>query len=324
MTRSLGLHSLGEQIAYALIESFDAAPPRVLAAGRIDQDELAGLVDRLAATALPWCLAGQREGARIRSLPKNWPLPAGKRAVLTTPASAAALWDYEQGRFEAEDLYIWLSATHLHWSRGYPGRGRSGSVPRRGPLRDNLRPAIARARADRSPIVFYLEGDAPGGDLLQQSAEETGHVVRPLHRPAEEMGADPAAAGAALAAQQDKFPALYFPQKRRKEPRWRPAIAVLASSLVGVASAASLTQASWLETWREQLESQSPSEQAQPESSPALPAELQLILDRRAHLLGELADLSHAAEGRRLTRFTVLTGVDSAELAIDHSWESSE
>lgn len=321
MTRSLGLHLLGDQLAYALIESFESAPPRVLAAGKVVQSELPGLVDRLSAGALPWCLAGQREGARLRSLPRNWPLPTNKRAVLTTPACAAALWDYEQGRFEADELYLWLSATHLHWSRGFPGRGRSGSVPRRGPLRDNLRPAIARARADRSPIVVYLEGDAPGGDLLQQSAEEMGHELRPLLRPSEEMGTDPAAAGAALAAQTENFPAVYVPQKRRREPRWRPAIAVLATSMVAIAGAASVVQASWLGQWRDSLSAQSERPRDAKPSAARVPESLDLVLQRRQALMAEFARLPQAAEGRRLTRFTALSDIESADLVIDHAWQ---
>lgn len=221
MSRAIGFHRLGDETAYALVEKLDLAPAQILAAGKVPHEKLADLIDRLDAANLPWALALEGLGRTHHALPADWPLRARGAAVLTAPASAAAFWDWEHGRFDVEDLYLWLSPQSLHWSRGLPGRDLSGSVPRTGPLRDTLRPALSRAQSNRNPVVLAMEGDAPGGEVLEDLVRQAGHELRPLQRPAEEMGADPAAAGAGLATLSESYPALRPPAKLDRSFGWR-------------------------------------------------------------------------------------------------------
>ncbi|MCH2101425.1 MAG: hypothetical protein MK209_05850 [Planctomycetes bacterium] len=226
MSRAIGFHQCGDETAYALIENFDQAPAQVLAAGSVTNKELNPLIDRLNSRHLPWALAAEEEGDMRRILPSDWPLQAAQKETLTAPAAAAAFWDWEHGRFDMEDLYIWLSARSLHWSRGLPGRGLAGTVPRSGPLRTTLCPALSRAQSDRNPVVLYAEGDAPGAEVLAELVREAGHDLRPLQRPSEEMGVNPAAAGAALTRLSDNYPALRAPTHIDESFTWRRMIGI--------------------------------------------------------------------------------------------------
>lgn len=317
MTRALGFHSLGDELAYALIEKLDAAPPQVLAAGRVHEDELESLVDRLDGRKLRWALASQEEGRMRRVLPQDWPLRARGAEVLTGPAAAAAFWDWEHGRVDIEDLYLWVSARSLHWSRGLPGRDLSGSVPRKGPIRDSLRPALARAQANRNPVVLFVEGDAPGAEILEDSIRQAGHTIRPLTRPAEEMGVDPAAAGAALARLADGFGALHAPAQLDSSLAWRRMIGAWILVTLFLGWAASAAQESRFRDWVQAQEASQSTADASPDTTQAAAAAPRAWTDLAQRRQAVLEALEAANSETRLSNLRIVTDVLSPEIRVE-------
>lgn len=322
MTRSLGLHLIGDRIAYALVESLDEAPPQVLAAGRVRPEELREVLDKLDAHGLPWCVAGERDGAMIRHLPSDFPLRARNRPVLTPPAAAAAQWEWSHGRIDRGDLYLWLSPATLHWSRGLPGRDRAGSVPREGPLRNQVKPALGRAQADRSPVVAFVEGDAPGGEVLEQAVQAAGHPLRALKRPAEEMGTDPAAAGAALIAVDPNFPARYRPERIDRTRRWRDVIGFLILLTAGAGIGANFVQQQRatraLEARIDALDRElaAPASAVQPAAAPP-PAALTRLLQRRQAVHRALSEAPETEGGRPVRSLRIVTDAASGDIVVE-------
>ena len=237
--------------------------------------------------------------------------------MLTAPAAAAAFWDWEHGRFDVEDLYLWVSARALHWSRGLPGRDLAGSVPRKGPLHESLRPALSRAQADRNPVVLFVEGDAPGGEILEEMIRKAGHTIRPLSRPPEEMGVDPAAAGAALARLTDSFGALHTPHHLDHTLGWRRKIGawILVALAVGWASSA-LQEArfrDWLEAEQQQAEEALPSP-GNLQQTAAAPVRWTDLAQRRKAVL---AALEGGEDDPRLQSLRIVTDVRSPEIRVE-------
>lgn len=317
MTRALGFHSLGDELAYALIEKLESAPAQVLAAGRVHEDELEALVDRLDGRKLPWALAAQEQGRMRRVLPDAWPLRARGEEVLTGPAAAAAFWDWEHGRFDIADLYLWVSARSLHWSRGLPGRDLSGSVPRKGPIRDSLRPALARAQVNRNPVVLFVEGDAPGAEILEETIRKAGHTIRPLSRPAEEMGVDPAAAGAALARLTEGYGAMHAPAQVDSSLAWRRMIGawILVTLFLGWAISG-IQEARFLD-WVSAESASTSSANPRQETATAAAAAPRVWSDllRRRHAV--LEALEDASSETRLSNLRIVTDVLSPEIRIE-------
>jgi hypothetical protein len=263
-----------------------------MAAGTVEHENLSALYDRLGGELdLPWCLAAEDDGAMLSHLPPRWPLRPTEPEVLVHPATSAALWDWEHGRFDENDLYLWLRSGFLLWAKGVPGQGRSGCQARRGPLQDNLRPILNRVQRSRCNAVVSLEGDAPGGDFLMQSLAEAGHLAREIKRPPQEMGADPAAAGAALAAISPDFQAVYVPEKRHRSPHWRTAMGL--GSLVALMAALtfSLSQESNLSKWQSSLKPQ-PDVSGEMPAAAAPPQELTNLLERRRQFVQALRKLA--------------------------------
>jgi hypothetical protein len=317
MTRALGFHSLGDELAYALIEKLESAPAQVLAAGRVHEDELEALVDRLDGRKLLWALASAEGGRTRRVLPQNWPLRARGEEVLTGPAAAAAFWDWEHGRFDIEDLYLWVSVSSLHWSRGLPGRDLAGSVPRKGPIRDSLRPALARAQANRNPVVMFVEGDAPGAEILEETIRKAGHRVRPLTRPAEEMGVDPAAAGAALARLTEGYHALRAPAQVDSSLAWRRMIGawILVTLLLGWA--ASAAQEVSFRNWIDAQGAANSAPNAGVESADAAAAPPRAWTDLMQRRQAVLVALEGASSETRLSSLRIVSDVLSPEIRME-------
>ena len=292
MNRALGLHFLGDQYAYALIQKAEDAPVAVMAAGTVEQENLAGLYDRLGGELnLPWCLAAEDDGAMLTHLPPRWPLRPVEPEVLVHPATSAALWDWEHGRFDESDLYLWLRSGFLLWAKGVPGQGRSGCQARRGPLQDNLRPILNRVQRSRCNAVVSMEGDAPGGDFLLQALEQAGHMPREIKRPPNEMGADPAAAGAALAAISPEFQAVYVPEKRHRSPHWRTAMGLGALFALLSSIAFTISQEASLGSWQTSLE-EPVDANGQAPAAAAPPQELHHLLERRQQFVNALRNLA--------------------------------
>lgn len=315
MSRAIGFHQLGDETAYALVEKLDLAPAQVLAAGKVPSEELDALIDRLDARRLPWAIAAEEEGRMRRILPSGWPLRARQEEVLTAPAPAAAFWDWEHGRFDVEDLYLWLSASSLHWSRGLPGRDLAGTVPRSGPLRATLRPALSRAQSDRNPVVLYIEGDAPGAEVLAELVRESGHDLRPLQRPSEEMGVDPAAAGAALARLSDSYPALYPPARLDESFAWRRMtgiwILVACLALFGLELAQGARMSGWQDAWASASQGTPTTQRSEADPPPRAWSDL---LARRREVLRALDDPN---DDGRLRTLRILTDTGSAQIRVE-------
>jgi hypothetical protein len=311
--RALGLHHHGDSIAFALVQTLAESSPQVLAAGTTTVAELPALAERLGdKNKLPWCLAGEIEGVLLRSLPPGWKLKPQSTEFLLHPASAAAFWDWEHGRFDRDDLYVWLRAGAILWSRGTPGRGRSGLIPRRGPLKENLRPILARVQADRCNVVVCIDGDAPGGDTLLQSLENAGHTPRPLNRPASEMGADPSAAGAALAAISPSFGAVFAPEQIDHSAHWRTAMGLV--SLLTLAFAAALTVKQNIQIFSLEAEARrNQTPPPAPERLADLPQDLQRLLQRRGAFMQALGQLTDGHSGP-LAEVEILATADSAKI----------
>lgn len=315
MSRAIGFHQLGDETAYALVEKLDLAPAQVLAAGKVPYEELDTLIDRLDARRLPWALAAEEDGRMRRTLPPAWPLRARQEEVLTAPAAAAAFWDWEHGRFEVEDLYLWLSSSALHWSRGLPGRDLAGTVPRSGPMRATLRPALSRAQSDRNPVVLYIEGDAPGAEVLAELVRESGHDLRPLQRPSEEMGVDPAAAGAALARLSENYPALHAPARLDESYAWRRMtgiwILIACLALFGLELTQGARMSAWQDAWATSADPTPNSRRDQADPPPRAWSDL---MERRREVLRALDDPND--EGR-LRSLRILTDTGSAEIRVE-------
>ena len=315
MSRAIGFHQLGDETAYALVEKLDLAPAQVLAAGKVPNEELDALIDRLDARRLPWALAAEEEGRMRRILPSGWPLRARQEEVLTAPAPAAAFWDWEHGRFDVEDLYLWLSASSLHWSRGLPGRDLAGTVPRSGPMRSTLRPALSRAQTDRNPVVLYIEGDAPGAEVLSELVRESGHDLRPLQRPSEEMGVDPAAAGAALARLSESYPALHAPARLDESFAWRRMtgiwILVACLALFGLELTQSARMSGWMDAWASPTPSTTTTQRNAADPPPRAWSDL---LERRREVLRALDDPN---DDGRLRSLRILTDTGSAQIRVE-------
>jgi hypothetical protein len=275
------------------------------------------LVDRLDGRRLTWALASQEDGRMRRVLPKGWPLRARGEEVLTGPAAAAAFWDWEHGRFDIEDLYLWVSARSLHWSRGLPGRDLSGSVPRRGPIRDSLRPALARAQANRNPVVLFLEGDAPGAEILQDTIRQAGHTIRPLTRPAEEMGVDPAAAGAALARLTESYGALHAPAQVDTTFVWRRMIGAWILVALFVGWGASAVQESRYRDWVAARQAAIGNEPPRVETAGAAAAPPRAWTDMLGRRRAALDALEAANSETRLSSLRIVTDVLSAEIRME-------
>jgi hypothetical protein len=313
LSRALGLHFLGDRYAYALIQSSGEAPVQVMAAGTIEQEDLAALHERLGGELnLPWCLAAENDGAMLSHLPPRWPLRAVEPEVLVHPATAAAFWDWEHGRFDEQDLYLWLRSGFLLWAKGIPGAGRAGCIPRRGPLQDNLRPILNRVQRSRCNAVVSIDGDAPGGDFLIQALTAAGHAPRELARPTQEMGADPAAAGAALAAIKPEFQAVYVPEKGPRSPHWRTAMGLGSVVALITATAFTIAQQTSLSRWQASLEAEPVSEDVE-QAIAAPPKELMQLLERRQRFVQALRQLANTPPNT-LAEVEILSSPDSVNI----------
>jgi hypothetical protein len=237
MNRALGIHLDGASADYALVERAAGQPPRVLASGRVRTTELPATFRTLSGgKPLRWGLAFHEDGHTPRELPEDWPLRHPPTEALLHPAMAAALWQWQLGRIDEGDLLLWLRAEELGWSRGEPGRGRVGLVPRAGTLPAALAEVLRRTSEPGLAVAVCADRQAPGLELLLEELRGAGHDPRALRPDPAEGGTDLAAAGAALATLDPDRPGVHAPAPPRRRARgfW------LAHLLVGAALAASV------------------------------------------------------------------------------------
>ncbi|MBL7007963.1 MAG: hypothetical protein ISR76_03125, partial [Planctomycetes bacterium] len=212
MNRALGLHLMGEQVAYALVENRPEQPPRVLASGTVPVQALPSTFRTLSGgKLLRWGLALEEGGQRPSRLPDGWPLRHPSTEALVHPALASAQWEWQLGRIDADDLLLWLRSAELCWSRGEPGLGQWGSLRRTGDLRATLSLLLRRLSQPGMPVALACDRQAPGKELLLAELEGAGHRPRELRPDPAEGGTDLAAAGAALAALHPERPGVRRP-----------------------------------------------------------------------------------------------------------------
>lgn len=302
MARSLGLHRIGHQVAYALLERRPNRPPEILTAGAVDMDQLVELHGRLSGERpLPWGLAEERESQRRRVLESDWPLQRPPTRALLHPATAAAIWEWETGRILDDDLFLWLRPERLLWSKGMPGTGSSGSVARRGPLRETIHRVLRQTNSSQATVALALDGDAPGAGVVQDELSQANLSFRPVRRGPEERGADRAAAGAALGALEPHRDGVFAPLRvKQREPWIKTAGLVAALAAVSGATWLSRDQEQLLEEYRQNYRNgtgQSPptiksgGQEISQGPIPATPEELGELLARRRAMVRALEHL---------------------------------
>ncbi|KAA3608149.1 MAG: hypothetical protein DWQ01_13840 [Planctomycetota bacterium] len=342
MVRTLGLHLVGQEVAYALLEKISGKAPEILVAGRVLLKELPALHGRLSGERpLPWGLAQEPEEAGgkpkspspasrshggviagLRSLPRNWPLRRPPTRALMHGAFAASLWEWTQGRLSEHDCFLWLRPERLHWNFGEPGHGAFGSVPRRGPLKETLnRLPLPKSKRPPPAVALALDGDAPGAQLLREELEAAGLDVRLLARGAEEKGADRAAAGAAIAVLDPIRPGVYSPrQSKPKEPWFWTASVLAAMAAVGGSA--------WLQAGQSEpefhpsppsdpgLESQLPEPPPDPIRGLRQPQDLLRLIQRRQALAEILRQWPHRLQSHGLQEWEMLAVPESSHLRL--------
>ncbi|MCX8229441.1 MAG: hypothetical protein OTJ44_05750 [Planctomycetota bacterium] len=220
MARAIGFHLFAGHVSYALVETLSDSGPQILAAGTSPADAVPSLVQRLSAgRELPWCFAQETQPGKALA-PQDLPLSRPRPQARMLPAVAAALWEWENGRIDTADLFLWLLPGQLHYSIGIPGEGQSGTIPRHGPLREALGRALSRTQKKSGNVAIRVDGEAPGGEMLREAAEASGLTPHFLFPPASEQGADAAAAGAALGALDPTRPGTFPPFPPPVTPSW--------------------------------------------------------------------------------------------------------
>lgn len=321
MSRALGLHQRGDDLAYALVEQLPERPPAVLAAGSVSATSLVATFRTLSAgRPVRWGLAWEVGGHRPPRLPAGWPLRHPPTQALVHPAFAAALWEWQLGRIDEADLFLWLREDRLCWSRGEPGTGMCGSLPRASSLRETLAAVLQRFPAGTPlPVAVARARQAPGFELLMESLAAAGHRLRELRPDAAEGGTDLAAAGAALAALEPDRAGVHPPL---------PAPRGLAAFLAGCAATVLVLGGSWLlgATQREELATVAAEAHEvqlatarRPAALAAPPAEIVRLLDRLESVRHGLEGVLSAAPAGSVLQFEAVTarGSPAAQLRVE-------
>ena len=312
--RGLGVHLTGDVVAYALLTREPAAPPQIVAQGRTRVDQMKGLYDRLRrGEELPWVLALDLEKGSEARLPHGWPLDVEPRGWIRAEVAAAA-WEWETGRIDEHDIFLWLRTGHLLWSVGEPGRGVAGSVPRLGPLQDGLAQLFARLPPGEHPAALAVEPDAPGAAQIEAALTDAGYRWRALPTLGRQARLDRRAAGAALAALDPERPGLRpLPAASRpSHAAWLPLVA--AAACAWGAWAMGESQADRLEAWRA-LPRESRAERLVERHAP-LPEALEELLLRRAAVRQALDELLAAVPDGSLAELDLLSAPGSRAAAV--------
>ncbi|HEX9794782.1 MAG TPA: hypothetical protein VGC54_12435 [Planctomycetota bacterium] len=314
MSRALGLHRVGDQVDYALVDAAPGRPPEVLAAGRTRLDEVVAMHARLSGERpLIWGIAEEREDQPIPTLRADWPLQRPQTRAAMHPAVAAALWEWELGRIQDEDLFVWLRPERLLWSSGEPGSGNAGSVPRRGPLRQAVKALRKDAQRAAAPVALATDGDAPGAAVVDEVFSAEGFATRRVRGSPGERGVDRAAAGAALGALDPTRPGVFSPRRERKREPLHWKASVIAATAVGAAAWLDHTQAAQLEALR-RVSQTGPPQAERAVLAPQVPGNLRRVLDRQAALRHGLAAVLAAVPPGRLEELELLTGPGSSRV----------
>ncbi len=305
--RALGFHEEQGKIQWALVDQPDSGPPDVLAAGSASLSELPSLHRRLAAgRRLPWGLAWSRGETRPRDLPDGWPRLRPKTLALVHPAVAAGIWEWERGRMNASDLFLWLRQNEMHWSAGAPGVGPAGRLSRQGPLQEIWGRLQQRLRGREATVVLAVDEQAPGRELLAELVQSSGLTWRHLQPHPEDRGADRAALGAALAAMEPERPGVLPPQLRRGNA---PAVTgLLILGLLGLVGGGARLRGA------DMAAALPPKDAGLVRQAAALPLAMDRVLDRRSAFLNALEHSLQHAPASALQELELVTGPSSREV----------
>jgi len=316
VARGIGFHRHGEQVAYALVERRVESPPEVLAAGSCGLEEVLDLYRRLCAEHhVPWALAEERDGKRVAGPADDWPVARPACRAVVHPAVASAAWEWDLGRIQEDDIFLWLRPERLFWSRGEPGRAHAGVEARRGPLSDCLGRILSRVGGHGATVALASGGDAPGLATLEKALERTGCKVRPLKNLSAERGADRAAAGAALGALESPRPGFLPPVRTRNREPWLWTASFLAATAVGGSAWLAREQAQAGAFTAPSLPEEPPITSTARRPAPA-PPELERLLARRRAVVRALETLAAQTPPGSLEELEVLTAPGSSKAQV--------
>jgi len=322
LNRALGLHLIGDEVAYALVDRRPEQPPRVLASGCVGLQALPSTFRTLSGgKLLRWGLAVEADGHRPSRLPEHWPLRHPSTEALVHPAMAAALWEWQLGRTDDRDLLLWLRGGQLSWSIGEPGLGQCGSLRRTGDLRAVLGQLLRRLSQANLPVAVACERQAPGKELLLAELEGAGHQPRELRPDPAEGGTDLAAAGAALAALEPERHGVHapLPPVRERSSGWWTLCGLLAI-LLGLNWWWGEVQETELGKQLRAAGQEARERRGQILFQPQpLPPALARALDRRQGLLDAFREVLHQAPAESLRRFEAISaeGSGAVELRLE-------
>ena len=313
MVRALGFHFQLGVSSYACIEKEDGSPANILASGLVADADLLDLYARWAEdTRLLWGLAYQIDGHRSTQLPADWPLTRPSTSALSHPAFAAGLWEWKNGRYGENDLFLWLRPEEVLWCEGEPGFRSSGRLPRSTPIRELWDQLYGRLSRQPNSVCLAVESQAPGAEILEETIRANGIDCLTLTPPTEEQSANRAALGAALTALDPTQTGVVEPRapKKSRNPAAWLLLLLAAGCLLGTSELAHQQRLALANAKSIQLVE---SETLTPQTVPAspIPPNIQRWLLRRENFLQTLEASLQAAPPESLRRLEILTSPDA-------------
>ncbi|MCH2111867.1 MAG: hypothetical protein MK213_03335 [Planctomycetes bacterium] len=306
ITRGLGFHRVEGGAAYALVERLPGQPPQVLASGLKPLGDLPDLHQKLRAEQpLSWCLAATDLDDHTPKLPSDWPRLRPQPAGLLTTATAAAIWEWELGRYSEGDILVWLRRDQLVWQEGEPGIGAQGVLARSHPLTDLWQSLQQQLKEHKPKVALAIDEQAPGLERLLEHFDSAGWASWPLTPPPKETGADRAALGAALAACSPQRPGVWAPSPSTT-PNW-----VSQASLFGAALLLAFHSLRPAEPMDNSLAGKSEAATTKATPPPLLPENLDRLLDRRTAFVGFLDAFLQEAQAGDVHTLEILASCES-------------
>lgn len=313
MTLSLGFHLSGNTAAWALVERHEHAPAKVISAGNCTLSQVSELHNKLSSGhQLTWALSTCDGNSRPNRLPRRWPLMRTGPACLLHPAVAAAAWDWDSGRYDQNELHLWLNQDELCCSEAFPGDSFYCREALDAPLGQILERILSRLRRSPTQVVVTVEEQSGDRKLLLDLLDDRDFKVRELISLPEEAGANRAALGAALFALDPTRSGAIKPpsESPRNDPAWLVFFSI--ALLCGVFSFwLNRQQQQQMEQWRR------PANIAIASDSitfiAPMPLELARLLDRRRATLAALEAILGEVTPHSLRELEISTGPHSRD-----------
>ena len=313
MTYSLGFHLSGNTAAWALVERHEHAPAKVISTGHCPLAQISKLHTKLSSGhKLAWALSTCDGNSRPNKLPRRWPQMRTGPACLLHPAIAAAAWDWDSGRYDQNELHLWLNQDELCCSEAFPGDSFYCREALDAPLSQILERILSRLGRAPAQIVVAVEEQSGGSKLLLDTLNNRDLKVRELISLPEEAGANRAALGAALFALDPTRKGAVKPpaESPQNDPAWTVFFSI--ALLCGVFSF-------WLNRQQQQQMERlrSPANIASASDSIAfiapMPLELDRLLDRRRATLAAVEAILGEVTPHSLRELEITTGPHSRD-----------